>query len=205
MTQEVHVFAGSLAQDLRLAKADATDADLLAALQTVGALGWVDLLPERLHTTVGAAGHPLTPLQAQQLALARLLLRDPDLAILDEATAEAGSVGARALEAVMPRVLQGRTALLVAHRLTTAAAADRVVVVEDGRITEQGPPQEWPGAAAPMAPCGEPGRPRAEPWAEDTAGPASETLRRGQRVTGSGRASKASTKTRSISAGVCAR
>lgn len=142
ITQEVHVFAGTLGQDLRLAKHEATDDELHAALETVGARPWVHLLPDGLETRVGNGGHPLTPVQAQQLALARLVLRDPDVAVLDEATAEAGSAGARELEASMTRVLEGRTSLLVAHRLTTAAAADRVVVLERGRVVEEGPPDE---------------------------------------------------------------
>ncbi|MBF4161452.1 ABC transporter ATP-binding protein [Nocardioides acrostichi] len=151
VTQEVHVFAGTLAQDLRLARPEASDDDLLAALSAVGALDWVAVLPDGLATRVGAGGRALTPLQAQQLALTRLVLRDPDLAILDEATAEAGSTGARQLEASMARVLAGRTALLVAHRLSTAAAADRVVVLERGRVVEEGPPDVLAAGDGPYA------------------------------------------------------
>jgi len=100
---------------------------------------------------VGSGGHRLTPVQAQQLALARLVLRDPDVAVLDEATAEAGSAGARELEASMTRVLEGRTTLLVAHRLTTAAAADRVVVLDHGRVVEEGSPDELAAGDGPYA------------------------------------------------------
>ncbi len=151
VTQEVHVFSGTLAQDLRLARPTATDDDLRAALDAVGATRWADLLPEGLETLVGNGGHPLTPVQAQQVSLARLVLRDPDVAVLDEATAEAGSAGARELEASMARVLEGRTALLVAHRLTTAAAADRVVVLEAGRVVEQGRPDDLAAGQGPYA------------------------------------------------------
>lgn len=151
ISQEVHVFAGTLAEDLRLANAAATDAELRAAISVVGAAPWVDLLPDGLDTEVGHGGHALTPVQSQQVALARLVLRDPAIAVLDEATAEAGSAGARQLEASMARVLEGRTALLVAHRLTTAAAADRVVVMQDGRIVEEGPPDVLAAGDGPYA------------------------------------------------------
>ncbi|NGO42309.1 ABC transporter ATP-binding protein [Streptomyces sp. YC419] len=138
VTQETHVFAGSLAEDLRLARADAGDEELRAALATVEALDWVETLPEGLDTVVGEGGHRLTPAQVQQLALARLVLADPPVAVLDEATAEAGSTGARLLERAADRAVEGRTALVVAHRLTQAAAADRIVVMDGGRIVESG-------------------------------------------------------------------
>jgi ATP-binding cassette subfamily C protein len=138
ITQEVHVFAGQLGDDLRLARADATNDELRTALDLVGALAWVDALPQGLATVVGEGRHRLTVTQAQQLALARLVLADPPIAILDEATAEAGSAGARVLEAAARRALDGRTGLVVAHRLTQAAAADRVVVLDAGRIVETG-------------------------------------------------------------------
>ncbi len=138
ITQEVHVFAGPLAADLRLVRPDASDAELHAALDAVGAAAWVELLPDGLATEVGDGGHALTVAQAQQLALARLLLADPPVAILDEATAEAGSAGARVLEAAADVAMAGRTALIVAHRLTQAAAADRIVVLEAGRVLEIG-------------------------------------------------------------------
>ncbi|MFJ8009114.1 ABC transporter ATP-binding protein [Streptomyces fagopyri] len=138
VTQETHVFAGSLAEDLRLARADATDDELRTALATVDALDWVEALPEGFGTVVGEGGHRLTPARVQQLALARLVLADPPVAVLDEATAEAGSTGARLLERAVARAVEGRTALVVAHRLTQAAAADRIVVMEDGRIVESG-------------------------------------------------------------------
>ncbi|WP_062433961.1 ABC transporter ATP-binding protein [Herbidospora daliensis] len=139
VTQDVHVFAGPLADDLRLARPDATDADLREALTRVDALTWAETLPEGLATVVGEGGHRLTATQIQQLALARLILADPPVAVLDEATAEAGSAGARVLEKAIETTVEGRTALIVAHRLTQAAATDRVVVMDGGRIVESGP------------------------------------------------------------------
>ncbi|WP_034384455.1 ABC transporter ATP-binding protein [Herbidospora cretacea] len=142
VTQDVHVFAGPLADDLRLARPDATDADLREALTMVDALTWAETLPEGLATVVGQGGHRLTATQIQQLALARLILADPPVAVLDEATAEAGSAGARVLEKAIETTVEGRTALIVAHRLTQAAATDRVVVMDGGRIVESGPHDE---------------------------------------------------------------
>ncbi|MGW1293901.1 ABC transporter ATP-binding protein [Streptomyces sp. NPDC002533] len=151
VTQEVHVFTGTLADDLRLAGPDATDADLRNALAAVHALDWAEALPDGLATVVGEGGHRLDPARAQQLALARLVLADPALAVLDEATAEAGSAGARVLERSAEAALAGRTALVVAHRLTQAVAADRVVVLEAGRVVESGPHDELRDADGPYA------------------------------------------------------
>ncbi|MFN2524222.1 MAG: ABC transporter ATP-binding protein [Mycobacteriales bacterium] len=135
VTQEHHVFVGTLADNLRLAAEDATDEQLLAALDAVD---WNATLPEGLHTRVGSGGFPLTPAQAQQVALARLVLADPHTLVLDEATALLDPRAARHLERSLDAVLQGRTVVAVAHRLHTAFDADRVAVVEDGRVTELG-------------------------------------------------------------------
>ncbi|KQU47065.1 multidrug ABC transporter permease [Rhodococcus sp. Leaf278] len=142
VSQEVHVFAGRLIDDVRLAAPDAGRADVEAALRTVGAWGWAEALDDGLDTAVGEGGHQLTAAQSQQLALARMVLADPAVAVLDEATAEAGSSGARELEAAAEAATKGRSTLIVAHRLTQAAAADRVVVLEHGQILEQGPHEE---------------------------------------------------------------
>lgn len=138
VTQEVHVFEGTLRDDLTLAAPDAADDDIRAALGRVGA-DWFHRLPDGLDTMVGSGGRRLDPVAAQQVALARVLLSDPPVIVLDEATAEAGSAGADALADAAAEVTRGRTALLVAHRLDQAAAADRVVVMDHGRIVEDGP------------------------------------------------------------------
>lgn len=141
VSQEVHVFSGTLAQDLRLAKPDASADELTQVLEAVGAT-WVETLDDGLGTSVGAGGHQLTPEQAQQLALARLMLKDPPLAVLDEATAEAGTGSAHMLDQAAEAALAGRTSVVIAHRLSQAASADTVVVMEQGRMIESGSHQD---------------------------------------------------------------
>ncbi|ALJ20075.1 hypothetical protein AOA12_09195 [Microbacterium sp. No. 7] len=138
VTQESHVFAGTLRDNLTLAAPGASDDEVVAALAAAGAHDLLDLLPEGLDAPVGSAGHRLTAAQAQQLALARIALADPDLVILDEATAEAGSAHAQALDDAADAALAGRTGLVIAHRLSQAAACDRIVVMAHGRVTETG-------------------------------------------------------------------
>jgi ATP-binding cassette subfamily C protein len=138
VSQEVHVFSGTLRQDMTLAKPDATDAELHSALDQVHAHPWFDRLAQGLDTVVGARGIQLDPVAAQQLALARILLLDPAVVIMDEATAEAGSAGAGALEDAADKVTRDRSALVVAHRLDQASRADNILVMDSGRVVEQG-------------------------------------------------------------------
>lgn len=137
VSQEVHVFSGSLREDLALAAPQATDEEMVQTLRQVQA-DWFFDLEAGLDTIVGAQGMPLDPVAAQQLALARIVLLDPRIIILDEATAEAGSVGAESLEDAAETVMEGRTALVVAHRLDQASRADAIVVMDNGRVVEQG-------------------------------------------------------------------
>ena len=141
VSQEVHTFATTVAENVRAPRPEADDAAVRAALRTVGA-DWVDDLPDGIDTVVGEGGHPLDPMQAQMIALARVELADPDVVILDEATAEAGSAGARRLDTAAAAVLRGRAGLVVAHRLSQAVTADRVLVMERGRIVEAGTHEE---------------------------------------------------------------
>lgn len=142
VSQEVHVFSGTVAENVRVPRPDAPDAAVLRALDVVGAGRWVSVLPEGMGTVVGDGGHALTAMQEQMLALARVVLADPEFVILDEATAEAGSSGARDLETAAQAVLAGRGGLVVAHRLSQAVSADRVLVMADGRIVESGSHEE---------------------------------------------------------------
>jgi ABC-type multidrug transport system fused ATPase/permease subunit len=138
VTQEHHVFLGTVRDNLTLAREGATDGQLRSALVTVDALDWVEALPGGLDTAVGDTGLTLSPAQAQQLALARLVLADPHTLVLDEATSLIDPRAARHLERSLAGALEGRTVIAIAHRLFSAHDADRVAVVEDGRIAELG-------------------------------------------------------------------
>ncbi|WP_046777987.1 ABC transporter ATP-binding protein [Streptomyces yangpuensis] len=138
VNQEHHVFVGSLRDNLRLARTGAEDAELWAALGAVDADGWARALEDGLDTEVGSGGTALTPAQAQQVALARLVLADPHTLVLDEATSLLDPRAARHLERSLARVLDGRTVIAIAHRLHTAHDADVIAVVEGGRISELG-------------------------------------------------------------------
>ncbi|MFC8519254.1 ABC transporter ATP-binding protein [Streptomyces sp. NPDC057257] len=142
VNQEHHVFVGSLRDNLLLARTDAVDAELWAALGAVGADGWARALDDGLATEVGSGGLALTPAQAQQIALARLVLADPHTLVLDEATSLLDPRAARHLERSLARVLDGRTVVAIAHRLHTAHDADVIAVVENGRISELGSHEE---------------------------------------------------------------
>ncbi|MFE9625205.1 ABC transporter ATP-binding protein [Streptomyces sp. NPDC006527] len=147
VNQEHHVFVGSLRDNLRLAlpharlhggEGSSGDDELWAALAAVDADDWARTLDDGLDTEVGSGGLALTPAQAQQIALARLVLADPHTLVLDEATSLLDPRAARHLERSLARVLAGRTVIAIAHRLHTAHDADVIAVVENGRISELG-------------------------------------------------------------------
>jgi ABC-type multidrug transport system fused ATPase/permease subunit len=151
VTQEHHVFVGTVADNLRLARPTSADGELRAALAAVDALDWVAALPAGLDTEVGSGGHAVTPAQAQQLALARIVLADPHTLVLDEATSLLDPRAARHLERSLAAVLQGRTVVAIAHRLHTAHDADRVAVMVDGRVSELGSHDELMAAGGDYA------------------------------------------------------
>jgi ABC-type multidrug transport system fused ATPase/permease subunit len=138
VTQEHHVFRGTLRDNVLIARPDASDDAIRSCLEAVEAWEWVESLPGGLDTVVGSGGAAVSPAQAQQVALARLVLADPHTLVLDEATSLIDPRAARHLERSLAAVLAGRTVIAIAHRLYTAHDADRVAVMEDGRITELG-------------------------------------------------------------------
>lgn len=137
VTQEVHRFGGTLADNLRLARPGATDEELRAALRAVGA-DWAQALESGTDTELGPGGTPLDDGAVQHLALARVLLADPPVAVLDEATAESGAGAGDLLRTALARVTRGRTSVIVAHRLDQARDADRIVLLSGGRVAEEG-------------------------------------------------------------------
>ena len=138
VSQEHHIFIGTLHDNVAMVRPGVPDSAVREALAAVHALEWVLRLPSGLATPVGAGGVPLSAAQAQQVALARLILADPHTLVLDEATSLLDPRAARDLERSLAAVLKGRTVVAIAHRLFTAHDADRVAVVEDGRIAELG-------------------------------------------------------------------
>ncbi len=151
VTQEHHVFLGTVRDNLLIAEPDAGDEELWAALDAVGAAAWVRELPEGLGTALGGDGHRTDGSQAQQLALARVALADPHTLILDEATALLDPATARHTERALAAVLKGRTVIAIAHRLHTAHDADRVAVMENGLLTELGTHDELVAAGGAYA------------------------------------------------------
>jgi subfamily B ATP-binding cassette protein MsbA len=138
VTQEPVLFAGTVAENLRCGKEGASEAELRAAAEAAGALGFIEALPGGFDSAVGERGCLLSGGQRQRIALARALLRDARLLVLDEATSSLDAESERGIEEGLSRLLKGRAALIVAHRLSTVRRADRIVVLERGVVVEEG-------------------------------------------------------------------
>jgi ABC-type multidrug transport system fused ATPase/permease subunit len=151
VTQEHHIFVGTLKENLVLARPTATDEEVWEALEAVDAASWVRALSDGIETEVGTGGSRILPAQAQQVALARLVLADPHTLILDEATSLLDQRAARHLESSLSAVLEGRTVIAIAHRLQTAHDADIIAVIEDGLITEWGSHDQLIASQGPYA------------------------------------------------------
>jgi ATP-binding cassette, subfamily B, bacterial len=138
VTQEAHLFHDTVRANLAYAKPEATEAEMVRALRDAQIWELVSSLPEGLDTVVGDRGHRLSGGEKQRIALARLLLKAPGVVVLDEATAHLDSESELAVQRALDGALEGRTAIVIAHRLSTVRAADVIAVVDDGRIVEQG-------------------------------------------------------------------
>jgi ATP-binding cassette subfamily B protein len=138
VTQDAHLFHDSIRANLTYAKPDATDTELIDALAQAQILSLVESLPAGLDTVVGDHGYRLSGGEKQRIAVARLLLKAPDIVVLDEATAHLDSESEAALQRSLSAVLRGRTSLVIAHRLATVREADLILVVSQGRVIERG-------------------------------------------------------------------
>ncbi|MSP14193.1 MAG: ABC transporter ATP-binding protein [Chloroflexi bacterium] len=136
--QTPFLFAGTVADNIRYARPDASDDEVLAAASRVGGGDWLDVLPQGLATAVGEEGRGISMGQRQLVALARVLLQEPAIIILDEATASVDPLTEAQIQEGLDVVLQQRTAIVIAHRLSTIKSADRIIVLRDGQIIEQG-------------------------------------------------------------------
>ena len=158
--QEPYLFAGTVRDNLRFARPGADEAEVQRAVEAVGLTGLIERLPDGLDTVVHERGQSLSAGERQLLALGRAFLAEPRVLVLDEATSSLDLASEVAVEAALDRLLEGRTAILIAHRLTTAQRADRIVVIDDGRVAEQGSHAQLVADVAAVARCAPRGRPR---------------------------------------------
>jgi ATP-binding cassette subfamily B protein len=138
VSQETFLFHASIEENLRYGRPDATEAELEAACRSANIYEVIDGLPDRFATVVGERGHKLSGGERQRLAIARVLLKDPRILILDEATSSLDSTSEALIQACLGPLMEGRTSLVVAHRLSTILRADIIYVVDRGRIVESG-------------------------------------------------------------------
>ncbi len=138
VVQDPHLFHESIGDNLRYAKPDATDADLVEACRAAQILDLIEGLPSGFDTVVGERGYRMSGGEKQRLAIARMLLKDPTVVILDEATSHLDSENEAQVQLALATALQGRTAIVIAHRLSTIVEADQILVLDDGRLVERG-------------------------------------------------------------------
>jgi ATP-binding cassette, subfamily B, bacterial len=139
VTQDVQLFRATLRENLTLFETGIPDTRLVATLSLLGLDNWFRTLPNGLDTEMGPGGVGVSAGQAQLLAFGRVFLKDPGLVILDEASSRLDPDTERLIESAIDHLLGGRTAIIIAHRLSTIARADRIVILEDGRVVEAGP------------------------------------------------------------------
>lgn len=145
VTQEAFLFSGTVAENIAIGRPEATREEIVLAAKAIGAHDFIEGLPDGYDTDVRKRGGRISAGQRQLVAFARALLADPAVLILDEATSSLDVPGERAVQRAMDTVLSGRTAVVIAHRLSTVEIADRVLVMESGRVVEDGTPAELVG------------------------------------------------------------
>jgi ATP-binding cassette subfamily B protein len=138
VTQETHLLHATIRENLTYAKSDASEKELWSAIEGASLAERVRELPLGLDTVVGERGYKLSGGERQRLAIARVLLKDPPILLLDEATSALDSVSERNVQEALERAMRGRTTIAVAHRLSTVASADQILVLDHGRIVERG-------------------------------------------------------------------
>ncbi|HRK21016.1 MAG TPA: ATP-binding cassette domain-containing protein, partial [Fimbriimonadaceae bacterium] len=149
--QQNFLFAGTIADNIRLGNPQATDAEVDEAARTAHAKPFIDQMPERYETALGERGVRLSGGEMQRVAIARAVVRKPTILLLDEATSSLDAVSEKAVQEALEDVMKGRTTLFIAHRLTTAARADKILVLRHGEVVEQGSHAELMAASGPYA------------------------------------------------------
>jgi ATP-binding cassette subfamily B protein len=138
VTQDTYLFYDTIRANLLYAQPEATEAQMVAAARAANIHDFVASLPDGYDTVVGERGYRLSGGERQRIAIARVILKDPRILVLDEATSHLDSLSEALIQEALQRVMQGRTSLVIAHRLATILAADRILVLDEGQLVEEG-------------------------------------------------------------------
>ena len=142
VSQETYIFMGTIADNIAYARPDATREEIVQAAIAASAHAFICRLPDGYDTVIGRGGRQLSGGERQRLSIARAILADPQILVLDEATASVDTETERAIQASLEKLIKGRTTISIAHRLSTLREADRLIVIDDGRLVESGTHEE---------------------------------------------------------------